>query len=58
MCNFHDLADKLGMPVEHVMRIKPAVMHPSSQALVKGLAQELETHERFLEKIVELVRRI
>jgi hypothetical protein len=56
MRNFVDLADKLKMPVEDLMR--QANGHaPPSKALVKGLARELDINESYLEKLAEEVRK-
>jgi hypothetical protein len=56
MGNFQDLAAKLNMPVEDLMRQSNGHA-PPSKALVKGLAPELDIDEGFLEKLAEEVRR-
>ena len=56
MRTFHDLAEKLKMPVEDLMR--QANGHaPPSKALVKGLAKELGIDEGLLERLAEAVRK-
>jgi ribosome-binding protein aMBF1 (putative translation factor) len=47
---FVDLAEKLKMPVEDLMRQANAHT-PPSKALVKGLAKELGIDESYLEKL-------
>jgi ribosome-binding protein aMBF1 (putative translation factor) len=55
MMSFYELAEKLKMPVEDLMR--QANGHsPPSKALVKGLAKELGIDEKLLEKLAEAVR--
>ena len=55
MRTFHDLAEKLKMPVEDLMR--QANGHaPPSEALVKKLAKELGIDLELLEKLAEAVR--
>jgi ribosome-binding protein aMBF1 (putative translation factor) len=53
---FVDLAEKLKMPVEDLMRQCNGKV-PPSKALVKGLARELEINESYLEKLAEEVRK-
>ena len=53
MRTFVDLAEKLKMPVEDLMRQCNGKVSPS-KALVKGLARELEIDESFLEKLADL----
>jgi transcriptional regulator with XRE-family HTH domain len=52
---FQDLAEKLKMPVEDLMRQCNGKVSPS-KAMVKGLARELEIDESFLEKLAAEVR--
>ena len=54
MRTFHDLAEKLKMPVEDLMRQCNGKV-PPSKALVKGLAKELWIDEKLLEKLAEPV---
>jgi ribosome-binding protein aMBF1 (putative translation factor) len=55
MRTFHNLAEKLKMPVEDLMR--QANGHaPPSKALVKGLSKELGIDEKLLEKLADAVR--
>jgi hypothetical protein len=56
MRNFVDLAEKLKMPVEDLMRQCNGHAYPS-KALIKGLARELDINESYLEKLAEEVRR-
>jgi ribosome-binding protein aMBF1 (putative translation factor) len=56
MVSFSDLADRLKMPVEDLMRQCNAKA-PPSKTLVKGLAKELELNESYLEKLAEEVRK-
>ena len=49
------LAEKLKMPVEDLMRQANGHASPS-KALVKGLAQELDINESYLEKLAQEVR--
>jgi hypothetical protein len=56
MRNFHDLAQKLKMPVDDVME-QCNTKKPPSRALVKGLARELDINEPFLERLADEVRR-
>jgi ribosome-binding protein aMBF1 (putative translation factor) len=53
---FVDLAEKLRMPVEDLMRQCNGHASPS-KALVKGLARELDINESYLEKLAEEVRK-
>jgi hypothetical protein len=52
---FVDLAEKLGTPVEDLMRQANGDASPS-RALVKGLAIELGVDETYLEKLAAEVR--
>jgi hypothetical protein len=52
---FADLAEKLKMPVEDLMRRCNGRASPS-KALVRGLAKELEIDESFLNRLAEEVR--
>ena len=54
--NFVDLAEKLKMPVEDLMR-QCNGHAPPSKALVKCLARELDISESHLEKLAEEVRK-
>ena len=56
MRTFVDLAEKLKMPVEDLMRRCNGKVSPSG-ALVKGLAKELEIDESFLNRLAEEVRK-
>ena len=56
MRTFHDLAEKLKMPVEQLMR-ECNGHAPPSRALVKGLAKELGIDEGLLEKQADEVRK-
>jgi ribosome-binding protein aMBF1 (putative translation factor) len=56
MRTFVDLAEKLKMPVEDLMR-QCNGHAPPSKSLVKGLARELEINESYLEKLSEEVRK-
>jgi hypothetical protein len=56
MRNFVDLAERLKMPVEGLMRQCNGHASPS-KALVRGLARELEINESHLEKLAEEVRK-
>ena len=56
MKTFHDLADKLKMPVEELMLQCNGKVAPS-KALVKGIAKELEIDESFLNRLAEEVRK-
>jgi transcriptional regulator with XRE-family HTH domain len=53
---FADLAEKLKMPMEDLMRQCNGKVSPS-KALVKGLAKELGIEESFLEKLAAEVRK-
>lgn len=53
---FVDLAEKLRMPVEELMRQCNGKV-PPSKALVKGVAKELDINEIYLEKLAEEVRK-
>jgi ribosome-binding protein aMBF1 (putative translation factor) len=53
---FVDLAEKLKMPVEDLMRQTNGHASPS-KALVKGLAKELGIDESYLEKLAAEVRK-
>ena len=52
---FADLAEKLKIPVEDLMR-QCNGHAPPSKALVKGLSKELGIDEKLLEKLAEAVR--
>jgi ribosome-binding protein aMBF1 (putative translation factor) len=54
--NFVDLAEKLKMPVEDLMRQANGHASPS-KAPVRGLARELDINESYLEKLAEEVRK-
>jgi ribosome-binding protein aMBF1 (putative translation factor) len=56
MRTFVDLAEKLKMPVEDLMRQCNGKV-PPSKALVKGLAKELDIDESFLNRLAEEVRK-
>ena len=56
MRTFADLADKLKMPVEDLMRQCNGKVSPS-KALVKGLARELDIDESFLNRLADEVRK-
>ena len=56
MRTFQDLAEKLKMPVEDLMRQCNGKVSPS-KALVKGLAKELDVDESYLEKLAAEVRK-
>jgi hypothetical protein len=56
MRTFADLAEKLKMPVEDLMRQCNGKVSPS-KALVKGLAKELGIDESYLEKLAAEVRK-
>ncbi len=56
MWNFLDLAEKLRIPVEDLMRQCNGHASPS-KALVKGLAKELDINESYLDKLAEEVRK-
>ena len=56
MRTFVDLAEKLKMPVEDLMRQCNGKTSPS-KALVKGVARELDIDESFLEKLAAEVRK-
>jgi hypothetical protein len=56
MRTFIDLAEKLKMPVEDLMR-QCNGHASSSKALVKGLARELDINESYLEKLADEVRK-
>jgi hypothetical protein len=56
MRTFVDLAEKLRMPVEDLMR-QCNGHAPPSKALVKGLARELDINESYLDKLAEEVRK-
>jgi hypothetical protein len=53
---FHDLAEKLRMPVEDLMRQCNGKV-PPSKALVKGLAKELDINESYLQRLADEVRK-
>jgi ribosome-binding protein aMBF1 (putative translation factor) len=53
---FADLAEKLKMPVEDLMRQCNGKV-PPSKVLVKGLAKELDIDESFLNRLAEDVRK-
>jgi hypothetical protein len=53
---FHDLAEKLKMPVEDLVRQCNGKVSPS-KALVKGLARELDIDESFLNRLADEVRK-
>ncbi len=55
--NFVDLAEKLKMPVEDLMRQANGHASPS-KVLVKALAKELDINESYLEKLAEECGRI
>jgi hypothetical protein len=56
MKTFHDLAEKLKMPVQDPMnQCNGKPRHP--KALVKGLAKELEIDESFLNRLADEVRK-
>jgi hypothetical protein len=57
MRTFVDLAEKLKMPVEDLMRQCNGKVSPS-KALVKGLAKELDITESYLDKLAEVVRKV
>ena len=56
MRTFQDLAEKLKMPVEDLMRHCNGKVSPS-KALVKGLSRELNIDEAFLNRLAEEVRK-
>lgn len=56
MRTFVDLAEKLKMPVEDLMRQANGHASPS-KALVKGLAKKLEIDESYLERLAAEVRK-
>lgn len=56
MRTFQDLAEKLRMPVEDLMRQCNGKVSPS-KALIKGLARELDIDESFLNRLAEEVRK-
>ena len=56
MRTFVDLAEKLKMPVEDLMRQANGHASPS-KALVKGLARELGIDEGYLERLADEVRK-
>jgi transcriptional regulator with XRE-family HTH domain len=56
MRTFADLADKLKMDVEDLMRQCNGKVSPS-KALVKGLAKELGVDESYLERLAAEVRK-
>jgi hypothetical protein len=56
MRTFVDLAEKMKMPVEELMR-QGNGHAPPSKALVKGLAKELDISESYLEKLADEVRK-
>ena len=56
MRTFQDLAEKLKMPVEDLMR-QCNGHAPPSKAIVKGLAKELAIDESFLNRLAEEVRK-
>jgi transcriptional regulator with XRE-family HTH domain len=53
---FADLAEKLNMPVEDLMRQCNGKVSPS-KALVKGLAKELGVDESYLNRLADEVRK-
>lgn len=56
MRTFADLADKLKMPVEDLMRQCNGRVSPSKE-LVKGLSKELGIDESYLDKLAAEVRK-
>jgi ribosome-binding protein aMBF1 (putative translation factor) len=56
MRTFADLADKLKMPVEDLMRQCNGKVSPS-KALVKGLAKELGIDDAYLNRLADEVRK-
>ena len=56
MRTFPDLAEKLKIPVEDLMRQCNGKV-PPSKAVVKGLARELGIEESFLNRLADQVRR-
>jgi hypothetical protein len=56
MRTFPDLAEKLKMPVEDLMRQANGKVSPT-KALVKGLAKELGIDESYLDKLAAEVRK-
>jgi transcriptional regulator with XRE-family HTH domain len=56
MRTFADLAEKLKMPVEDLMRQCNGKVSPS-KALVKGVAKELGIDESYLERLAAEVRK-
>jgi len=56
MRTFPDLAEKLKMPVDQLMR-ECNGKGPPSKVLVKGLAKELGIEESFLNRLADEVRR-
>jgi transcriptional regulator with XRE-family HTH domain len=56
MVTFLDLAEKLKMPVEDLMRQCNGKTAPT-KALVKGLAKELGIDESFLNRLADEVRK-
>ena len=56
MRTFVDVADKLKMPVEDLMRQCNGKVSPS-KALVKGVAKELGIDESYLERLAAEVRK-
>jgi hypothetical protein len=56
MRTFADLAEKLKMPVEDLMRQCNGKVSPS-KALVKGVAKELGVDETYLERLAAEVRK-
>jgi hypothetical protein len=56
MRTFQGLAEKVGMPVEDLMRQRNGHV-PPSKPLVKGLAKELGITESHLDKLAEEVRK-
>ena len=56
MRTFADLAEKLKMPVEDLMRQCNSKVSPS-KALIKGVAKELGIDESYLERLAAEVRK-
>ena len=56
MRTFVDLADKLKMPVEDLMR-QCNGKAPPCKALIKGLAKELDIDESYLNRLADEVRK-
>jgi ribosome-binding protein aMBF1 (putative translation factor) len=56
MLSFYELAEKLKMPIEDLMRQCNGKMAPT-KALVKGLAKELGIDEALLNRLADEVRK-